>query len=91
MVSQITRQEKTVIAMVTILTPRKMSFENSTFFFSDQAHGAVWRTAGGAQLRHIGGNSTMEKIKGIDVSKWQGAIDWAKVAGDGVKFPSPCP
>ncbi len=25
-------------------------------------------------------------IKGIDVSKWQGAIDWAKVAGDGVKF-----
>lgn len=26
------------------------------------------------------------KIKGIDVSKWQGAIDWAKVAGDGVKF-----
>lgn len=26
------------------------------------------------------------KIKGIDVSKWQGTIDWAKVAGDGVKF-----
>ena len=26
------------------------------------------------------------KLKGIDVSKWQGAIDWAKVAGDGVKF-----
>ena len=28
----------------------------------------------------------MSKIKGIDVSKWQGTIDWAKVAGDGVKF-----
>ncbi|WP_455619659.1 GH25 family lysozyme [Eisenbergiella sp.] len=28
----------------------------------------------------------MKKIKGIDVSKWQGTIDWAKVAGDGVKF-----
>ena len=28
----------------------------------------------------------MEKIKGSDVSKWQGAIDWAKAAGDGVKF-----
>lgn len=28
----------------------------------------------------------MKKIKGIDVSKWQGVIDWAKVAGDGVKF-----
>lgn len=26
------------------------------------------------------------KLKGIDVSKWQGTIDWAKVAGDGVKF-----
>lgn len=26
------------------------------------------------------------KIKGIDVSKWQATIDWAKVAGDGVKF-----
>ena len=26
------------------------------------------------------------KLKGIDVSKWQGSIDWAKVAGDGVKF-----
>ena len=26
------------------------------------------------------------RIKGIDVSKWQGTIDWAKVAGDGVKF-----
>ncbi len=26
------------------------------------------------------------KIKGIDVSKWQGSIDWPKVAGDGVKF-----
>lgn len=25
-------------------------------------------------------------IKGIDVSKWPGTIDWAKVAGDGVKF-----
>lgn len=26
------------------------------------------------------------KIKGIDVSKWQGAINWQKVSGDGVKF-----
>lgn len=26
------------------------------------------------------------QIKGIDVSKWQGNIDWKKVAGDGVKF-----
>ena len=26
------------------------------------------------------------KIKGIDVSRWQGDIDWAKVAADGVKF-----
>lgn len=26
------------------------------------------------------------QIKGIDVSKWQGAIDWPKVAGDGIKF-----
>ncbi|MBP3041082.1 LysM peptidoglycan-binding domain-containing protein [Bacillaceae bacterium Marseille-Q3522] len=25
-------------------------------------------------------------IKGIDVSHWQGVIDWAKVAADGVKF-----
>lgn len=25
-------------------------------------------------------------IKGIDVSKWQGTINWAEVAGDGVKF-----
>ncbi|GMV39450.1 MAG: hypothetical protein AMXMBFR64_11660 [Myxococcales bacterium] len=25
-------------------------------------------------------------VKGIDVSKWQGTIDWAKVAGSGVKF-----
>lgn len=25
-------------------------------------------------------------IKGIDVSKWQGVIDWAKVANDGVQF-----
>jgi len=25
-------------------------------------------------------------VKGIDVSHWQGKIDWAKVAGDGVKF-----
>ncbi len=25
-------------------------------------------------------------VKGIDVSKWQGTIDWARVAGDGVKF-----
>lgn len=26
------------------------------------------------------------KIKGIDVSKWQGSIDWTRVARDGVKF-----
>lgn len=26
------------------------------------------------------------EIKGIDVSKWQGMIDWPKVAADGVKF-----
>lgn len=26
------------------------------------------------------------EIKGIDVSKWQGTIDWRAVAGDGVKF-----
>ena len=25
-------------------------------------------------------------VKGIDVSKWQGEIDWAKVKADGVKF-----
>lgn len=25
-------------------------------------------------------------IKGIDVSQWQGTIDWKKVAGDGIKF-----
>jgi len=34
MVIQIMRQEKTVIAMVAILTPKKMSFENSTFLFA---------------------------------------------------------
>ncbi len=28
----------------------------------------------------------MAAIKGIDVSQWQGKIDWAKVKGDGVKF-----
>ena len=26
------------------------------------------------------------KIKGIDVSKWQGTIDWAKVKEDGIEF-----
>ena len=34
---QIMRQEKTVIVMVTILTPRKMSFENSIFFLAAAA------------------------------------------------------
>jgi len=28
----------------------------------------------------------MERVRGIDVSKWQGAIDWQKVAGDDVHF-----
>ena len=28
----------------------------------------------------------MAEIKGIDVSKWQGTIDWAKVKADGIKF-----
>jgi len=28
----------------------------------------------------------MERIKGIDVSKWQGKIDWKKVAESGIKF-----
>lgn len=28
----------------------------------------------------------MTQIKGIDVSHWQGNIDWKKVANDGVKF-----
>ena len=33
-------------------------------------------------------NITVEKayIKGIDVSKWQGVIDWSKVKSDGVEF-----
>ncbi|HHV11164.1 MAG TPA: hypothetical protein GXX75_12885 [Clostridiales bacterium] len=33
-------------------------------------------------------NITVEKayIKGIDVSKWQGNIDWSKVKNDGVEF-----
>lgn len=26
------------------------------------------------------------RVKGIDVSKWQGKIDWKKVAADGIKF-----
>ena len=42
MVIQIMRQEKTVIAMVAILTPRKMSFENSTFFFAAAAARICW-------------------------------------------------
>ncbi|MDQ0199324.1 glycoside hydrolase family 25 protein [Neobacillus ginsengisoli] len=28
----------------------------------------------------------MTQLKGIDVSHWQGAIDWGKVKGDGVEF-----
>ncbi|WP_169911635.1 GH25 family lysozyme [Clostridium oryzae] len=28
----------------------------------------------------------MSKIKGIDVSKWQGTINWNKVKNDGIKF-----
>ena len=28
----------------------------------------------------------MVQIKGIDVSKWQGEIDWKKVRADGVEF-----
>ena len=42
MVIQIMRQEKTVIAMVAILTPRKMSFENSTFFFAAAVARICW-------------------------------------------------
>ena len=30
--------------------------------------------------------STDTTVKGIDVSKWQGEIDWNKVKADGVKF-----
>lgn len=30
--------------------------------------------------------TTATEIKGIDVSKWQGEIDWKKVKADGVKF-----
>ena len=26
------------------------------------------------------------EIKGIDVSTWQGDIDWAEVAGQGIQF-----
>lgn len=33
-----------------------------------------------------GGISTATTVKGIDVSKWQGEIDWNKVKADGVKF-----
>lgn len=28
----------------------------------------------------------MAKIKGIDISYWQGKVDFKKVAADGVKF-----
>lgn len=31
-------------------------------------------------------NSTKVEIKGIDVSKWQGTIDWSRVKASGIKF-----
>jgi len=31
-------------------------------------------------------NEVSQMVKGIDVSKWQGKIDWAKVKADGVTF-----
>ncbi len=39
--------------------------------------------AGAAQAQTCPDGPT---VPGIDVSKWQGAIDWAQVAGDGVRF-----
>lgn len=44
-----------------------------------------WMVRNGYWAVHTvcGGSTT---TKGIDVSKWQATVDWAKVAGDGVKF-----
>jgi GH25 family lysozyme M1 (1,4-beta-N-acetylmuramidase) len=33
-----------------------------------------------------GGGTTVTRLPGIDVSHWQGTINWAQVAGAGIKF-----
>lgn len=38
------------------------------------------------EAEKVPATTTATGVKGIDVSKWQGEIDWAKVKADGVKF-----
>ncbi|MEE8826548.1 MAG: GH25 family lysozyme [Eubacteriales bacterium] len=48
--------------------------------------GARCDTLGGAGLQHSSEHAGMQKRYGVDVSKWDGNIDWARLKAEGVTF-----
>ncbi|MCR4763697.1 MAG: glycoside hydrolase family 25 protein [Lachnospiraceae bacterium] len=67
---------------------------NGTFYFfdlNDEYHQALvspaeLKPASDGRMRYLGADPAISGAFGIDVSRFQGKIDWKKVAADGVKF-----
>lgn len=53
---------------------------------SDGLVGARCDTLGGTGLQHSSAHAGMQQRYGVDVSKWDGNIDWAKLKAEGVTF-----
>jgi len=53
---------------------------------SSQANPNAWKKSGGVYLMPDGSSITNVLRRGIDVSRWQGEVDWGQVAADDVAF-----
>lgn len=54
--------------------------------YSARAASTAWKKVNGRYVNDKGNVIPGAEKKGIDVSKWQGKIDWEKVKADGVEF-----
>ena len=57
-----------------------------SLFFPLSTYANAWNKVNGVYVNSEGDAIPNAKLKGIDVSKWQGKIDWEKVKAAGIEF-----
>lgn len=62
-----------------------LTVNSNKYYFSNNVMYTGWNTIEGRKY-FFDSNGALKSLTGIDVSKYQGKIDWDKVKGDGIDF-----